>query len=663
MVRTASQGGPTTSLTRSALASSVFCCIVHVQHRQMTANALDNPLLLLSEDERSQLRGRSLQEIRSWLEIEARERRCCLADLHSAYNATLAIHRLPIEILVKTLDLVGSEFLTWTEAHWWKVIRRFWVLRIMGVCRHWRSSIVGSPVFWVNISLRSSREFVDLCLARSADKAVTLFRPAYRPSHVDDDCSILVALVAQHHLRIASVVVEGDQPGIADTLTQSFKTFLPSLTSMDLTLSRGAQRSVYPLQFTQGHLPSLRHVRMSGVTLDQWSALPFAQLTSLTISGIRVLDHDLRESCELSFPALLELLGACTSLEELTYNDMVQEEMWAADVNLTVSLSHLRHLRMSGTTTNISKVVAHLSLPPTVQLYLDLRARDTFAILPTEHEHDHLSVLNAALPRDVTKLPVLQNLRHVMAWCTNHRLDVYAVSDITALWKSQLWRISDRRFLPVTYDLDIPPMPSVYMTYPLDYRQLRLSRDVLRGVIAELGDGYLSPAVQTLVICGDAEGVDTHSWIRLLTAFPNLEHLEVVADACSVCALPPALAPSPAGIPCTRLHKLVIRFNPLVRHDVNGRTMFDALHAALRARTAGGCRRLQTLCLVAEPRKPTAWPKWGSAYNAGPYALAVDYRLPDDFQEIKADLESVVDLLTVTVQTHHWDLKVKPFNW
>ncbi|KAH9837678.1 uncharacterized protein C8Q71DRAFT_556139 [Rhodofomes roseus] len=599
---------------------------------------LDSVLLVLPKNDRSQLQGRSLEQMREWTLMEARASQRRLANLHSVHNATLPVHRLPTETLIEIFRLAHAFSSSQkTKAH-------VWVIMTTAVCRYWRDIVVTSPVFWRNIDLsKAALEFVDLCLERSAGAGIKLFLTIPQ----DNNLSLLAPPLVQHHSRLAHLDIQWKTNNPNNAFARVCDTCLPALTSLT-----AKAKHILPLKFTQGYLPSLRHVDVSGVVLH-WATLPLAQLTSLALADIRC-PNDRGEPNAVSLADILDILEAFRSLEEFAFQQWEhiegQEERWTVNLNRTVPLPRMRRFHVMGPTQVIAELMPHVSLPDSVQLFLNRHSRRTShgAIRQDVPQQD-----------DMTNLPVVKNVRHIIIRETEFReLDIYAVTELPArdFWDSQLRWLSEHAGLPSLGVHELPLVPSLYLRYGV-------RESSLRGLIAVIGTGFFPTAIQTLALYGNVEGVTTDSWAEMLAACPKLEHLEIVTGLHhDTCAFPHALSPTSSGTPCPQLRELVLGFDPRASADAHGRMMLDALRRVLRERArAEGGRRLLLLRLVFGPSPPQN-PDGVShtdivarvAFARSPIA---QYRIPDDMQEVTADLESLVDSMTVTV------LQNRPFGY
>jgi len=582
--------------------------------------SLPNSALLAlpdDSDDRPEPREHSGREIRDWTSHKVQALQRHLSNIRALHNSTLMVNSLPNEILVEVFHIATAmrDSVAWTT-------------KVMGVCRYWRDLFARTPLLWSTIDLSKQPEFIDLCLARSDDTAIRLYLRMQLSRHgvpIGIDYPAIASLLAPHHPRISYVdlYVNRSYPNHhsedSQALLRTLEAPLPGLMSMALTA--GPECS---LKLTQNHLPHLRNLSLSGLTIA-WTSLPLPNLTSLRLSDVAHPD-DRHHGCLAS---LLDVLEACDGLERFTY------EQWEAVAGIqpvatdrVVSLPCMQHFFISGLPRDISEILAHLSLPRGARLSVELLDLQAGEIT----DFEHLPVLDAVLPCDVTRLPTLRDVRHVMVRFEHLKLTVHADEDRSKFWESQAWKASGCKPPPGPDAAeDVPVIPSLCMVYHLPGSEF--DDYLLPSVMCELSSFFPS-TLETLLIRGVMDVVDTETWTQLLTAFPDLEHLEIMSEACDMKSFPQALEPTPAVTPCPRLRKLALRYEP--NEEDGGRKLLTSLYTVLQKRDAAQTP-LESLSLQVEPvADDTAFTPSG-----------VIGRLPSDFDDIQADLESMVDSLEV----------------
>lgn len=527
------------------------------------------------------------------------------------HNATLPVNMLPNEILVEILRLTAGclELDGMTS----------WLASAMGACQHWREIIVNTPIFWTDIELTKNPHFVELCLARSDGTNISVHLPKQHPDgpQVAADFSPALSLLAPHHRKISHLDLHLNCTNWNSRLDQSLlstlEAALPGLVSLHLTTRPG-----FRLRLQESHLPSLRSLSLTNVAVDWASLQQLSRLTSLTLSGIV---HPNERNRFLA--SLLDLLEACECLESFTYErwEILHDQAIAND--RIVSLPRMRHFYISGLPADIMQVTTRLSFPREAHLSLEM-----FDLHTEAHPNNELPVLAAVLPRDTAHLPALTDVRHIMAWFERYKLLVYADERRCTFWESQASKSSDCK---APAGEDPPVVPSLCMVYHLPGAE---SDDyVLANVARELG-AFFPRALETCVLRGAMDLVDTAVWARMLAAFPRVGHLELIAIACDIKTFPPALAPTPDGVPCPCLRKLVLHYAP--SEEDGGRQMLSELYWVLKMRDDAGCR-LEALSIQVEPL--------GDDMFFMPSDVVS--RLPPDLADIERNLESVVSSLEI----------------
>lgn len=526
-------------------------------------------------------------------------------------NATLPVNMLPNEIFVEIIRLAAAGL---------ELDGMTWMASAMGTCRHWRNIIADTPILWSDIELTKNLHFVELCLTRSDATNISVHLPMQLPDDPPTMADFLSAfsLLAPHHDRISlldlcltSIDWNGD---LNRSLLSTLEASLPGLTSLRLTTKPG-----FCLRLQKSHLPNLRSLSLTGVTVEWASLQQLSRLTSLTLNDVT---HPNVPNGSLA--SLLDLLEACVCLESFTYEHwkILHEQAIASD--RIVSLPRMRRFYISGLPTDITEITSRISLPREAHLSLELFDLQTEA--PPSHE---FPVLSAVLPRDTTHLPVLTDMRHVMVWFERYKLIIYADEQPCTFWESQASKSSDCK-APADGE-GAPVVPSLCMVYRLSGSEF--DDYVLANVARELG-AFFPPAVETFVLRGAMDVVATPVWARMLAAFPRVEHLELIAIECDIKTFPPALALTPDGAPCPRLRKLVVRYEP--NEEDGGRQMLGELYEVLRMRDEAGCR-LESLSIQVEPL--------GDDMLFMPSDVVS--RLPPDLEDIERNLESVVGSLEI----------------
>ncbi|KAI0736614.1 hypothetical protein C8Q72DRAFT_12921 [Fomitopsis betulina] len=525
-------------------------------------------------------------------------------------SANSPVDMLPNEIFVEILRVTAASL---------ELDGMTWLTLAMAVCRRWRGIIVHTPILWTDIDLTKNWRFVDLCLAYSDGMSINVHVPEQPPDEpqVTVDFSLAFSLLAPHRRRISRLDLRLSSidwnSRLDRALSSTLEVALPGLVSLHLTTRPG-----FCLRLQESDLPSLRNLSLGNAAVD-WASLQLSRLTSLTLSNIMHSSDHTR-----SLASLLDLLERCTCLESFTYEhwETLHEQAIAND--RVVSLPQMRQFYISGSPEDIAQVIARLSLPR--EAHLSLALFD----LRTEVDSE-FPVLAAVLPRDTTHLPALADMRHIMVWFDQYKLLVHADERRCTFWESQGSKSADCKAPAGAGCDDAPALPSLCIVYHLSGSEA--DDYVLANVARELG-AFFPPALETCVLRGAMDVVDTAVWARMLSAFPRVGHLEFIAIACDIKTFPPALAPAPDGVPCPCLRKLVLHYEP--NEEDGGRQMLSELCHVLKMRDDAGCR-LEALSIQVEP----------VGIDMIFMPSDVVSRLPPDFEDIERNLESVVGSLEI----------------
>ena len=479
------------------------------------------------------------QEIRGWVAGQVRELQQHLSCLLSLHNSTLPLHDLPTEIFENICRLASAG-----------LAGRQWLVEAVGVCRHWRDIILGSPLLWNDIDLAMDAP-IKHYLVRSKDAPLRVHIPsremfAKKRKQIIATCPLLVP----HHPRIKQVdlalhssLIDG---GVVQRMVQAS---LPALTTM--TISSDAD---FSLQLTKGHLPKLRNLSLSGVTL-RWSSWTLPDLVSMTLENVtHHRDHD-RDRGQLD--SLLDALDACSSLESFRYEYVRSVEPKTTPENQTrvVSLSRMRVFTVKAPLANTAAVLAHVALPRDARVYIKMGGLKTV-------QHPDSSVLATVLSPGPTGLPILTHARHLTLWLNGD----------LAVWADEHYRFWG---MESTSEGCIVASPD--LTLRIRSPTLDTEGDMFHSAIREIG-GIFSSSIESLILKGPLHLADAETWSRILAAFPHLHHLDLHSPMSGLKGLLMALKPSAGIAPCACLRELYLEHpsQPAERSsDSNGAVTSD----------------------------------------------------------------------------------------
>ncbi|KAH9911709.1 uncharacterized protein B0H18DRAFT_1128213 [Fomitopsis serialis] len=444
------------------------------------------PVSAASDDDRAHLRGRSRQEAQHRVSVEGQALQRRSLDLGFLHNSTITLNMLPNEIFVSIIRhaVSGEDTMAW-------------ITRTMGVCRHWRETIIRTPLLWTDIRLSGNMQFSALCLTRSSGATINWYvsEAHVRPPPLDW-YSATGSLLALHHTRIKHmrIYLEATITPLVQLYWQLSTIALPVLVSMDLTAVAGLST-----QWIPSYLPSLRRLSLHRLSVDV-THLPLSQLTSLDLNNVDLPSR--------SLASLLDVLKACTSLQRFVYEDTddmpINELPVAADNR--VSLPHIRHFCITATSAHTSSLLVHILL-----------AKQTRVVLYPNDFHppqdeNHIPVLNTFLPRDSAYWPAMKDLTHIMVWWyARDGLTIYADHETTEFWELRPWRSLDYVNLGTDTD-ELSPVPALVIEHlQIDWPYPSCTAEPLRAVVEELGD-FFPVSAKTFVLRGYAEEIPTETW-------------------------------------------------------------------------------------------------------------------------------------------------------
>ena len=504
-----------------------------------------------------------------------------------------ALHRVPNECLLSIFRLAAASRCSGTVSH-------ALATKLMGVCAHWRVIIAGAPLLWTHIHLSCHVESVRLCLERSQNTNISLHLPfAYGRRKVD--FGVLAPLLVPHHARISHLdlnSIPGDQAvaAVAHTLASA----LPSLHSLTVGLWGGDWLAI---KLDRDRLPSLRCLKLYHTFFGTPSHPVLSQLTSLTLSDIRIPVAHGRS--HLATPLdLLNILGLCTSLETFTYTEGPTWEMrtrleTSEDYqSRIIDLCFIQRFCMCGKLSIISGVIAHLSLPKRACIHLKV------SDMEWDHgENPQPPVLQAVLPANSARLiPGLRDLRHIaIVASAPTELVFHAAVERTELLDIRLDKIPRMAFPRSIEDIPMPPSFCVAFATPKRWRWEDVAmRELVAALADEVSRGILPFPVETLVLQGALRGTNPKVLRKILAPLSYVEYLEIVSDIHSTLSILTQMSPSPIAdtepgtlMPCPRLSELVLTCEAMDQHA--WRALSSLLDSLFRLRSAKGCQRIDNL--------------------------------------------------------------------
>ena len=254
-------------------------------------------------------------------------------EFRSLWNGTLAINRLPNELLIQIFIFVmvmvsfpqvfdddkplGTLVVTWE-----------WFWRLMGVCRHWREVIVGTPAFWCSVDVRGDRPLTNrspwtkLCLARSVPAPLDITAGIYSRDGFEAREHLTIIRPLIHRIACLSFetcnIPPELEPDALASLPLLFGDGMPALEGLHFAI--GDPEYPYPpyhlpvdVKLTCQRFPRLRRVALARVVAPQEISF-YTQLRTLSLTTC---------SYSLSFDHFLDTLASCTRLQILKLENVV----------------------------------------------------------------------------------------------------------------------------------------------------------------------------------------------------------------------------------------------------------------------------------------------------------------------------------------------------
>ena len=488
------------------------------------------------------MQDRPSQDIRYWVSDEIRELQCHILRLRSLHNSTLPPQKLPAEILVQILRCAFGHD------------DRKWMVKVAGVCRHWKDVIIGTPLLWTNIDLPMNQQYMELFLARSQEANLHIRVPFQEP-HKSPDLSAILSALAPHHPRISQVNINMGMPSPffqRAVLRQLMEASLPALTSLSIDTSMDDT-----LQLSNSRMPNIRKLKLGGFNL-QWASWPLPGLTSLHLIDVTRSRGSDQVPREIDISSILDVLEACNSLEIFKYEGMLASARtlashWSSvSDKRVVSLPCVQDFSLVMPVDHAAVILAHVTFPRKARISIRV---GRFAYEPGAPLN--ASLLTTVLPSDATRLPIIADARHITVWLVGIRLSVWVDED------ARSWGYNP---LEDEYEPD-PPTLSLGFAATMPGTE----NDMFHNVVLELCSIFPS-SVESLIINGPVHLLDVESWGRILAAFPLLQYLELYSTLRGLEDFVPVLKPATrhGAVPWARLQDLYLECTPPPRQAGQG---------------------------------------------------------------------------------------------
>lgn len=282
---------------------------------------------------------------------EIRDEERCLKQF---LNSTTPIHKLPVEILVHALFVVG--FLP--VGQWWK--RSSHWLRLMLVCRHWRDAACATPALWRAVDVGPRSDWLKLCLLRSGNCAMDIaFRNSAFPLN-----GYKLLIPHSHRIRTLEILLSwllsenawlDNKNPLLDTLGKLLHEDFPVLKKIRFTLD-WSSRDVAEVALMSEHYPSLQSLTLARMAVSSDLQL-YAKLHTLYIQSCK---------CDFTFDHFLNILSAAENLRTLHLSRLLCHIPGANTRSVSrrkITLPHLSKLSLYDTPQRLSTLLSLLILP------------------------------------------------------------------------------------------------------------------------------------------------------------------------------------------------------------------------------------------------------------------------------------------------------------
>ncbi|KAG8909809.1 hypothetical protein FRC01_006716, partial [Tulasnella sp. 417] len=212
-------------------------------------------------------------------------------------NMATPIYRIPAGVF----EVIFEVILQMTTGRWGDNKSQN-LLKLMGVCRHWFTTVLNCPRLWADMDSALSPKFARLVFERSRDLPIlSLNWEVYDEDERDTRKEDTWWMVRQNSSRFKSMSFDVVRGGDLQSLLESPTTALESLT-VKASITRSTR------EFTLSEGTPLKHLSLEGISFN---------LNSQRLSKLVILS--LYRSAVPCSPKLIRLLGvAAAQLEQLT---------------------------------------------------------------------------------------------------------------------------------------------------------------------------------------------------------------------------------------------------------------------------------------------------------------------------------------------------------
>ncbi|KAI0738213.1 hypothetical protein C8Q80DRAFT_264049 [Daedaleopsis nitida] len=493
-----------------------------------------------------------------------------IRSLGALRNATLLINQFPNEIFVEILLMARLDDFEQVGLHYNQdgvprtVGTSDW-LPMMRVCRRWWAVARSTPRLWRSIDVYYSKEWLDLCISRSADATLEL-------SFHDEDMTLLAipTVISVAH-RISRLLLPGIWNINFKRITPLLELQMPNLVEIGVVRSFESDfddpRAAVPLELPPDHFPVLSILHLDGVAMP-WTSTLLSNLSFLEITDCIIKDGP------LTLSAFLDVLRSCTRLEELHLSEFLSEALDdnAPIPNTMITLPKLRKLTI---TIDAVPLLHCLRLPIDVDIFItpqwEIPGEEIFfqQYIPLESKN-HIAIFQSAT---YGRILVHDDIMYIIAQGALQR----------------------PHGITLQYDLrEHGPLEGLVLLTPFFGRAL-----------SEFSDMFASAPIDSLMLDGNTTYASQDDWRVLFSRLPKLESLTLsctgksLADMFRALAAPPILTPNVPNPQASQSSSVLVC--PKLRAvEISGDarcsdTDLANIHRSLQLRAINGAPPLRTL--------------------------------------------------------------------
>ncbi|CDO68896.1 hypothetical protein BN946_scf185000.g39 [Trametes cinnabarina] len=334
-----------------------------------------------------------LQYMLEGMEISTSEPEPIAAPGSTIPKSQPLINRLPTETLVLILSFVQHGLLDFERAtHLGKELRSW--SRTFNVCRSWRATVCGAPLFWQDIFVGKSTRFELFELY--------LHRAASAPLHIEfcrtRNLVPFLKELSNRLLSISRLTFDFLDRGQARVVSEFLQHDFPSLTQLRITIGLEFKEQYYqydsswlesapPIGNDMRYVYSHREIFSLVPRRDQFPAIQRLWLRNVALANPLAIEPSLLTSLSLqralggssvTLDDFCRFLGGCTNLRNLlldnhcfrvVHSDGQESAGYSPPSPVTLSAS-LRWIHLRDTTSYISEFLSRFCIPATTHMFL-----------------------------------------------------------------------------------------------------------------------------------------------------------------------------------------------------------------------------------------------------------------------------------------------------